>query len=100
MEISDWRPFVKKTLQGFFAVTTPSGLKINGLTLHQQGESRWLGMPNQKFTKADGTVSYTPIIEFVSRDVRDRFRDQVRTAIDEQILAAAGGGQLARAARP
>jgi hypothetical protein len=85
--ISDWRPFVKNTLRGFFTITTPSGMVIHGCTLHCKNDARWVGMPAQKFTKDDGSTSYTPVIEFVDRATADRFRDAVLAALDKFLEA-------------
>ena len=46
-------------------------------------------MPSNKFTTKEGTTSYTPIVEFVSREAADRFRDQVLVALDKSREAAA-----------
>ena len=89
-QISNWKPFAKNTLQAFFDVTTPSGIVIHGLTLHQKNAARWVGMPGRAYTKEDGTTSYTPVIEFASREAGDKFRDQVLQAIDAAGLGGHG----------
>jgi|ERR1035437_1741598 hypothetical protein len=76
----DWTPYTKNTLPGFFTLELPSGLVIHSLTLHVKADSRWVGMPGQKFIKDDGTVSYTPILDFADRHAADRFRDQAIAA--------------------
>jgi DNA-binding cell septation regulator SpoVG len=81
-QVTNWKPYTKNTLRGFFTVTLPSGLVIHNCTLHQKQDSRWVGMPSQKFTKEDGTTSYTPVIEFTNREASDRFRDAVLEALD------------------
>jgi hypothetical protein len=80
---SDWKAFSKNTLKGFFTLQLPSGMVIHGLTAHVKGESRWIGLPGQKFVKTDGTTSYTPVIEFTDRLTADRFRDLALAALKE-----------------
>ena len=84
--VSDWRPFAKNTLLGFLSLTTPSGLILNGCTYHAKGTAKWIGMPAQKFTKEDGSVSYTPILDFNSKSARDRFQSAAVRAV-ERFLA-------------
>jgi hypothetical protein len=85
--ISDWRPFTKNTLRGFFTISTPSGMVIHGGTLHRKGCSRWIGMPAQKFVKEDGSTSYTSVIKFVDRAMADKFRDAVLDAFDRMEVS-------------
>ena len=40
-------------------------------------------MPSRKFVKADGTVTYTPMVDFIDRATADKFRDLVLVALDE-----------------
>jgi hypothetical protein len=87
--ITNWRPFERNTLKAFLTVTPPSGLVLNGCTLHEKG-SRWVGMPAEKFVKADGTTSWKPIVEFASKGARDRFQAEAVRAV-EQFLANGGG---------
>jgi hypothetical protein len=81
--ISDWKPFVRNTLQGFLTLTTPGGMIIHGCTLHSKGDARWVGMPAEKFAKQDGTSGYKQIIEFASREARDDFNAAAIRAIDQ-----------------
>src|SRR5882672_8953873 len=81
-EISGWNPYTKNTLQGFFTLTMPSGMVLHGCTFHRKNDSRWIGVPSQKFTKADGSVGYTPIVEFATDDAQRRFQEQAVAAVD------------------
>jgi DNA-binding cell septation regulator SpoVG len=87
--VSEFKAFEKNTLRGFFTVTMPSGMIVHGCSLHEKNGARWIGMPSNKFTTKEGTTSYTPIVEFVSREAADRFRDQVLVALDKSREAAA-----------
>ena len=84
---TDWRPFAKNTLRGFLTLETPSGMILHGCSVHEKGTSRWIGLPAQKFTKDDGTTSYTPVVEFASREARDRFNGAAVRAVDRLISA-------------
>jgi DNA-binding cell septation regulator SpoVG len=79
--IQSFKPYQKKTLRGFLDVATPSGMIIHGVTLHENGRSRWIGLPARQFEK-DEKTGWAPIVEFVDRDAADRFRDGVLEAFD------------------
>lgn len=87
--ISEWRPHIKNTLRGFFTVTLPSKMVLHGCSLHEKNDSRWIGLPAQKFAKEDGTASYTPMVDFATKEARDRFNAAAVRAIDQML----GGGQ-------
>jgi hypothetical protein len=86
--VSNWKPFEKNTPRGFLSLTTPSGMVIHGVTLHQKGDSRWLGMPSRSFEK-DGTTTWTSVVEFASKAARDKFQAEALAAVDRFL----GGGQ-------
>jgi hypothetical protein len=75
--IRNARPLVKNTLRGFFDVELPSGLKLNGCTLHQKDGRCWIGLPSREWTRPDGAKSYVPIVEIPDRDARDKFNGAV-----------------------
>jgi hypothetical protein len=56
-EVSNWKPYTKNTLQAFLSLTLPSGMTLHGCSYHRKNDSRWIGVPGQKFTKADGSVT-------------------------------------------
>jgi DNA-binding cell septation regulator SpoVG len=82
IQISDWKAFQKNTLQGFLSLTLPSGLVIHNCTLHQKDGSRWIGLPARQYAKDDGTTSYTPLVEFSTKDARQRFQTAALEALD------------------
>ena|SRR6266436_23852 len=88
--VSEWKPYAKNTLCGFLTITMPSGMVLHGCSLHEKNESRWIGLPSQKFVKDDGSSSYTPIVEFTTKEARDRFGATALRAID-RFLASPGG---------
>jgi hypothetical protein len=94
VKIENFKPHVKNTLFGFVDVTLPSGLTICGVTLHSKDERRWCGLPAREYLKDDGTKAWLPVVKFASRQIADRFRDEVLAAYDE--IAAAPSPGIAR----
>jgi hypothetical protein len=87
MIISNWKPFVKNTLRGFFTVTLPSGLIIHKCSLHEKNGSRWVGLPAEKYTAKNGNATYSVLLGFTSADIADSFRDAVLEALDRSKVA-------------
>ena len=77
MTIPNARKVTKGSLFGFFDVHLPSGMKLNGCTLMQKDNKRWIGFPSKEWVKADGTKSYVPIVEIPDREARDKFNAAV-----------------------
>jgi hypothetical protein len=67
----------KNSLVGFFDLQMPSGLIVRGAMLFEKSGKRWVGFPSKEWIKPEGTKSYFPLLEFASRDVSDRFQQQV-----------------------
>lgn len=82
--VANWRPFEKNTLRGFISLTTPAGLVINGVTLHEKGDSRWVSMPAKQYEK-DGETGWAPVVEFATKDARERFQAAALAAVDEYL---------------
>jgi hypothetical protein len=87
MTISNWKAFSKNTLRGFFSLTLDSGMTVHKCSLHEKNGQRWIGLPTEKYAKRDGTVAYSVLVEFTSRQVGDNFRKQVIAALEAQGLA-------------
>jgi DNA-binding cell septation regulator SpoVG len=79
--IRNFTPYKKNILLGFLDVVTPDGLVVYGLSVHQRDRNRWLGMPSRPFQK-NGTTGYTAVVEFISREACDKFRDKVLEALN------------------
>jgi len=88
--IIDWRPFQKNTLQAFLSLQLPSGLVIRDCTFHQKGDSRWIGLPARPYEEPGGGKSWSPIVEFASKEARDRFQAAALAAIDQYLAATMG----------
>jgi hypothetical protein len=80
--VTNWKAHEKNTLRGFLSINLPSGLVIHNCTLHQKNGSRWLGLPARQYVKDDGSTSYTPLIEFATKDARQRFQAAALEAVD------------------
>ncbi len=85
IQICDWKPHQKHTLQRFFTATLPSGMVIHNLTLHEKGEARWIGLPSREWSNDAGEKQYAKLIEFTDRHIANRFRDQVLDALDVHL---------------
>jgi hypothetical protein len=85
--ISNARKLNKRALIGFFDVTLPSGMKLNGCTLLSKDGKKWVGLPSKEWTKTDGTKSYVPIVEIPDRDARDKFNAAVLPLAERALLS-------------
>jgi hypothetical protein len=76
----------KNSLLGAFDLEMPSGLKINGVMLLESNGKRWVSFPSKEWTKQDGTKGFSPLIEFASTEVRDKFQKQVLPLAEGALL--------------
>jgi hypothetical protein len=83
--ITNWQPRIKNTLRGFFSAQLPSGMVLHHLALHEKDETRWVGLPAREWTTTQGGKQYAKLIEFSSRDIADKFRDAILTALDAYL---------------
>lgn len=79
--IRNLKPLRKNTLAGFFDVELPSGLVLCGCTLHEKGDSRWVGLPARPYTDSSGKQTWAKIVDFVDRDRAKRFQEGVLPAV-------------------
>jgi DNA-binding cell septation regulator SpoVG len=80
--VTSWKAVEKNTLRGFVSFTLPSGLVIHNVSLHEKNGVRWIGLPGRRYTKDDGTASYSPVVEFANNDAREHFRAAALRAVD------------------
>jgi DNA-binding cell septation regulator SpoVG len=88
-KILDWRPMQRNTLRGFAKVEFGSGLIISDVTILKGDRGPWASPPSKPMVGRDGTVMkdqdgkvrYTPIIEFSSREIRDKWSDSIIEAM-------------------
>jgi hypothetical protein len=77
--IHDWRQLRKNSLLGFARVELPSGMVVVDVTVLTGERGPWASPPSKPMIASDGVVMkdsdgkirYTPIIDFVSKDVRN-----------------------------
>jgi hypothetical protein len=73
----------KGTLVGTVDLAMPSGLVVRGLMLFEKNDKRWCSFPSKEWTGQDGKKNYSPLLEFASREIGDRFQEQVRPLVEE-----------------
>src|ERR1700682_415042 len=87
--ILDWRALRKNSLIGFAKVQLPSGMVIADVTVLTREGGAWASPPSKPMIGRDGSVmkdangkiKYQPIIEFTSKEVRDKFSRAVVEAL-------------------
>lgn len=89
VKVSDWKPINRGALLGFCTVTMPSGMILREVSIFQSDTSLWASPPSKPMIDKDGYVvtdnagkrRYVTIIEFVSKEVRDRWSMAVIDAL-------------------
>ena len=87
--ISDWKPLRKGALRGFLTATLPSGLVVHEISVLVSNGKAWASPPSKPLLDRDGRVMvndagkrrYAAIIEFVSKETRDRWSEAVVAAL-------------------
>ena len=88
-KVTAGRRMRKGCLFGFAKIGMPSGMIVSDVTILTGERGPWASPPSKPTILTDGTVAkddpgkirYVPIIEFVSRDVRQKFSDAVIAAV-------------------
>jgi DNA-binding cell septation regulator SpoVG len=89
MKILDWRPLQRGALIGFAKIEMPSGMVISDVTILTGERGPWASPPSKPMVGRDGVAvrdqsgktKYSPIIEFISKEIRDRFSAAVVDAL-------------------
>jgi hypothetical protein len=90
MRATDWTPVERGMLRGFFLLHLPSGLTLQGCSLHRRDGSQWVGLPARPQINAEGHLSrdpttnkivYAPVVEIRDRCIRDRFQQAAIAAV-------------------
>jgi DNA-binding cell septation regulator SpoVG len=89
MKILDWRAMRRNSLLGFVKVELPSGMVIADVTILSGDKGAWASPPSKPLIGRDGAVlkdaagkaRYQPIIDFTSKEVRNRFSEGVVAAL-------------------
>ena len=78
----------KNSLVGSFDLEMPSGLIVRGAMLLQKNGGRWINFPSKEWTKSDGAKGYFPLLEFNSKETKERFQSHVLPLAVEALLGA------------
>ena len=89
LRILEWRPLRKNSLLGFAKVELPSGLVINDVTVLTSERGLWASPPSKPMVDRNGVtmkdpsgkLRYVQVIEFVSKETRNRFSSAVIEAL-------------------
>jgi len=81
IQILQWKPLRKGSLLGFAKIEMPSGMILSDVTVLQGGRGAWASPPSKPLIDRDGMVlkdangkiRYAPLVEFTSKEIRDRF---------------------------
>ena len=86
--ISDWKPLRKGSLRGFVTISMPSGMIVHEVSIMQSNGRAWASPPSKPMIKDgktlvddNGKTKYVPLIEFISKSVRDRWSSAVIAAL-------------------
>jgi DNA-binding cell septation regulator SpoVG len=86
--VSNWVAYEKRTLRSFLTLSLPSGLVIHNCMLHEKDGKQWIALPSRQYKKADGSPTYTPLIEFATKDARQRFQTAALRAVERFLERA------------
>ena len=87
--IEDFQPIVRNTLRGFARVRVPSGMIFHDVAIHQKDGATWaapsskpmVGRDGTAIKAADGRISYSPVVSFANKELRDRWSAAVIAAL-------------------
>jgi len=83
VQITDFRPYTKNTLQGFLTLRMTSvGLEIRDLALHQKNGKQWLQLPAKPYQKPDGGQGWNYIISFYEKPTFKQFQEVALKALE------------------
>lgn len=91
VRILDWREMRRGSLLGFAKIELPSGMVVHDVTILTGERGPWASPPSKPMVGRDGVVMkdgngkvrYSPIVEFKSKEIRDRWSAAVIEAMRE-----------------
>jgi hypothetical protein len=104
-----FKPFERNTLRGFAEINiTELGMTMRDVAIHTKNGSTWAQPPAKPQIKdgavviENGKAQYINIIEFGSREARDKFSNAVISAVQatDEGRRALGAPVMAQQARP
>ena len=98
ISVTDWKPMRKGALRGFASVSMPSGMILREVSILQSNGRPWASPPSKPMLDRDGRAMvddagkrrYSAIIEFASKETRDRWSAAVIVALREAHPEALG----------
>ena len=89
ISVPEWKPLRKGSLLGFVTVSFPSGMIVHEISILQSNGRGWASPPSKPMvdrnecvmTDDAGKRRYSAIIEFASKDTRERWSDAVIAAL-------------------
>ncbi len=87
--ILDWRSIRKGQLLGFVQVPLSSGMLLSDVAVMNGSSGTWVSPPAKPRLDKDGAalrdqngkILYTPVVEFASKELRDKFSSAVIAAL-------------------
>ena len=83
--VSNPKPINKNTLIGKVDLEMPSGLIVRGVMLFEKSGKRWCSFPSKEWTDQSGKKNYSPLLEFASREIGDKFQSQVLPIVERAL---------------
>ena len=94
MKVSNFKPFEKNTLRGFFTLEVAPGLEISDCTYHVQNDKSWFGFPGVPWTDKDGKKTYKNIISIPDKALLEKVqREACRQLKEIMTTGFYGDGQ-------
>lgn len=96
IKIIAWRAMERNSLRGFVSVQV-GALEIFDVTVMSASGRKWCGMPGKPqigqdglTVKKDGKVQYSQVMNWATKDARDRFSASVIEALEREYPGATG----------
>jgi len=84
IECTKFKSFQKGHLQGFADFSVPKwGVEICGCSLYMKDGKRWVNLPANEYTNADGEKKYAPFLRFKEKEHWTAFCEAAKGAIDK-----------------
>jgi hypothetical protein len=77
MQATEFRPYRKNTLRGFFILELANGFQIKDCTLHESHGKSWIGFPGIPWTDKEGKTQYKNVVLVPDRARLDKLQAEV-----------------------
>lgn len=74
MRATEFRPYRKNTLRGFFVLELENGFQIRDCTLHESNGKSWVGFPGVPYTDKEGKTQYKNVVVVPDRSVLNKIQ--------------------------